>query len=247
MQEHIRRTSSLTGLDRLLIGSGILVLLIGNFSHIDLLLADKLFDQARGQFSLQTSWLTENSTYLAFQSLLTVSAIAVIVLALWDSLKPRSWLAPHRTALRVLAGSAVLVPAALTLFSMLSGAICPVDLQRYGGMETYTRLIETAPERVAAITSLPTSGVGHAWWLLALMAFWIPRHPRVANAITGLLLICGLLLGYMLQLQGKQFFTQTLWSAWIASYLVYLLYQFFRPGDTQHVINRHQASHSTKH
>lgn len=246
MQDNFRCFKSLNSIDCLLIGSGILILLIGNFSHIDLVMADTMFDQARGQFAWQVHRLTETSAYLAFQYLLMASAIAAMALALLDGLRPCTWLAPHRTGLRVFAGSAVLIPAAITLFSLLSEAICPVDLQRYGGVEAYTRLIETAPERVAGTNCLPASESGHVWWLLALMAFWIPRHPRIATAICALLLLGGLLLGYMLQLQGTQFFTQTLWSAWIACYLVYFLYHFFRTDETPQPRNGQQTLHSMK-
>lgn len=50
---------------------------------------------------------------------------------------------------------------------MLTDAICPVDLHRHGGVEAYTRLIDTAPERAAGTNCVPASESGQVWWLLA--------------------------------------------------------------------------------
>jgi membrane-associated PAP2 superfamily phosphatase len=45
------------------------------------------------------------------------------------------------------------------------------------------------------------------------------------------MLLCGLAAGWQQQLQGVQFFTHTLWAAWIASFLIYLLHNLLRPED----------------
>lgn len=214
------------GIDSVLMLSAMLILWIGNYSNLDLALADSMFDAARGQFA-------GNQFALAgiFHLALNVMAAAAIVLALWDAWRPLAWPASRRTALRVLALSAVLVPASIYLLSAFSGVPCPGDLLRYGGMETYARLLETLPAAASATVCLPATEASNAWWLLALPLFWLPRQPRMAAVLAGLVLLCGLAFGWMQQLQGRQFFSHTLWSAWIASFLVYLLYSMLKADD----------------
>lgn len=233
MQEDFQRFNCQKKIDHLLIWSGLLILLIGSFSHIDIMIADTMFDQADGQFMLPASRLAEASGYQSFQYMLAACAFAAMVLAAWDAWRPRSQLAPYRVALRVTAGSAILIPSAITLFSLLTETVCPLDLQRYGGAEVYTRLLDDAPTKVAATSCPPVRVAGHGWWILAVAVFWIPKSPRLAVSIGAMLFFCGLLAACVKQMQGVQFFSQTLWSAWIASYLVYFLYHLFTPDQAQ--------------
>ncbi|WP_071321654.1 hypothetical protein [Janthinobacterium sp. 1_2014MBL_MicDiv] len=214
------------GIDSILMLSAMLILWIGNYSNLDLMLADSMFDAARGQFAGHQFALAG-----VFNLALNALAVAVIVLALWDAWRPLDWPASRRTALRVLALSAVLVPASIYLLSAFSGAPCPGDLLRYGGLETYARLLETLPAAASATVCLPATQASNAWWLLALPLFWLPRQPRVAALVASLMLLCGLMFAWMQQLQGTQFFSHTLWSAWIASFLVYLLYNLLKAED----------------
>ncbi|MGK5081608.1 phosphatase PAP2 family protein [Janthinobacterium sp. HLX7-2] len=214
------------GIDSALMLSAMLIIGIGNYSNFDLTLADSMFDSARGQFSVNANALTGS-----FQSGMTMLAAAAILLAIWDTLRPLHWCVSHRTALRVLALSAMLVPLSIDLLSTFSGVLCPGDLLRYGGLEPYARLLETAPAHASATVCLPATQASHAWCLLALPLFFWPRQPRLAALAAGVMLLCGLGVGWLQQMQGAQFFTHTLWSAWIASFFVYLLYQLLKADD----------------
>lgn len=207
------------GIDSVLMLSAILIIWIGNYSNIDLAIADSMFDRVHMQFSGAPSL-----NHGIVQIVLALFAATVILFAIWDAVRPLAWLAPCRTAVRVLALSALVVPATLQFLSFFSGVIGPADLLRYGGQLPYTRLLETAPASVTAMASLPATQAPHAWWLLALAVFWLPRRPRVAALVGSVMLLAGLAAGWSQQWQGAQFFSHTLWSAWIATFLVYLLY-----------------------
>lgn len=214
------------GIDSALMLSAMLLIWIGNYSNLDLMLADSMFDGARGQFFTAHGGLAGS-----FPFGMAMLAAAAIWLAIWDTLRPQAWLASRRTALRVLALSALLIPLCIYLLSLFSGVQCPVDVLRYGGLQPYSRLLETIPARLSATVCRPAVQASTAWWLLALPLFFLPRQPRLAAAVAGVLLLCGMVLGWLQQMQGAQFFTHTLWSAWIAAFLVYLLYQLLKAED----------------
>lgn len=66
MQDNCRRFKGLTSVECLLLVSGILILLTGNFSNIDLMMADAMFDRSLRQFDWQAYRLTAEPACLAF-------------------------------------------------------------------------------------------------------------------------------------------------------------------------------------
>ncbi|WP_425253128.1 acid phosphatase [Janthinobacterium sp. NFX145] len=214
------------GIDSALMLSAMLIIWIGNYSNLDLMIADSMFDGMRGQFVGAGSAWTRG-----FQFCMTLLAAAAIALAVWDTQRPLAWPASRRSALHVVALSAVLVPLSIYLLSSFSDVPCPTDLLRYGGMEPYTRLLETLPASASAMVCLPATQANTAWWMLALPLFCLPGRPRTAFLLVGVILLCGLAAGWQKQLQGTQFFTHTLWSAWIASFLIYLLHKLLLAED----------------
>lgn len=75
------------------------------------------------------------------------------------------------------------------------------------------------------------AGDGFPWWLLAACLFWLPEQRRAASLVFGIVLLCGLAEGSWQQGLASPSFTPVLWSAWIASYLVYLLYRVLKSDD----------------
>jgi membrane-associated PAP2 superfamily phosphatase len=214
------------GIDSALMLSAMLILWIGNYSNLDLMIADSMFDGTRGKFAgTGGAWANH------FQLCMILLGSALIGLAIWDTLRPLAWLASRRRALRVAALSAIFVPLSIYFLSSFSDVPCPTDLLRYGGLEPYTRLLETLPASASAMACLPATQANTAWWMLALPLFCLPGRPRTALLVAGVMLLCGLAAGWQQQLQGTQFFTHTLWSAWIASFLIYLLYNLLRAED----------------
>lgn len=148
-----------------------------------------------GMMSQPSAMVTADPAMVLMGVLLSV---VVILVALWDALRPLGLSASRRIALRVLACSAVLVP------------LCT--------------------KTVFFFNDVP-AGDDFPWWLLAACLFWLPARRRVASLVFGIVLLCGLGEGSWQQGLASPSFTPVLWSAWIASYLVYLLYRMLKSDD----------------
>jgi membrane-associated PAP2 superfamily phosphatase len=218
-------------MDGVMLACALLILWIGHYTDIDLHLADAMFDRVRGVFPWQHAWLAERFNHELLKTALQVSAVAVIGVAAWDAWRPLHWVASHRTGVRVLAWSAVLVPAVISLLKRFSDSHCPWDLQRYGGTEPYVRLLDLVPAGVPSGHCLPAGHASSALWLLAVAVFWLPGRPRMAAAVGGSMLAFGFFVGWMQQLRGAHFLTHTLWSVWIAVFIVNFLYRVHKPVE----------------
>ena len=211
--------------------SALLILWIGNNTSIDLVLADAAFDAATRTFPMQHAWIAEQFNHVILKAALSILGASAVVLALWDALRPyRSWPVSRRIGMRVVAMSAVLVPSAISLMKHASVSHCPWDLQRYGGVEPYVRLLDWMPAGVAPGHCMPAGHASSALWLISIAAFWWPHRRRTALLVAAAMLAVGLAVGWLQQLRGAHFLTHTLWSAWIACVLVYAIYLFNARG-----------------
>ena len=228
----LKRGAAPRTIDCALILTGMLILWIGSYSSIDLTLADAMFDRASGTFPWRHAWLAEGFNHGILKTILQVLAVMAVSLAVWDRARPRpGWDAPRRTGVRVLALSAILVPTTISVLKHFSDSHCPWDLQRYGGREPYVRLLEILPAGVSPGQCLPAGHASSALWLLALAVFWLPHRPRMAAAVGGAMLLFGLAVGWMQQLRGAHFLTHTLWSIWIAVFIVDFLYSMLKSPE----------------
>lgn len=197
---------------------------LGEFSDLDLLLADQVFDTAAGVFPWRHAWLTETFNHLILKGLFTLAALAVIGAALVDR---RDALA--RLRLRVVALAAVLVPLAISLLKQASVSHCPWDLARYGGSQPYLRLFDALPAGVAAGHCMPAGHASSALWLTACAVLWLPASPGKAGMALLVALGVGAATGWLQQMRGAHFLTHTLWSMWIGCAIVYSLILALQP------------------
>lgn len=201
------------------------ILWIGQFTDIDLALADAAFDWATHNFPMRHAWLAETFNHVILKTLFSAVGAFAVMRALWDAVRP----APHcsatwRNGVRVLATSAVLVPLAISLLKRASASHCPWDLQRYGGDAPYIRLLEWMPGGVVPGHCMPGGHASSALWLVAIAAFWWPHSRVKALTAGGAMLLLGGMVGWLQQLRGAHFLTHTLWSAWIACALILAIY-----------------------
>jgi membrane-associated PAP2 superfamily phosphatase len=155
------------------------------------------------------------------KTILTVIAVAIIAVVLWDMWRPLPrWTPLLRLRVRILALSAVAVPVVTSLLKQRSASHCPWDLTMYGGAEPYVRLLEVLPAGAHAGHCLPAGHASSALWLVAIGVFWLPARPRMALAMAAVGLSLGVALGWIQQLRGAHFLTHTLWSIWIACAVV---------------------------
>jgi membrane-associated PAP2 superfamily phosphatase len=131
------------------------------------------------------------------------------------------WKSLRKLQIRVVALSAILVPAAISILKQASSSHCPWDLDRYGGSEPYVRLLEATPFGISSGNCMPAGHASSALWLISLAVFFYPQRPRAAAATAGLMLWVGFSVGWMQQLRGAHFLTHTLWSMWIACAIIF--------------------------
>jgi len=217
-------TRALRRLTALLAAGALVILWLGRYTDLDLVLADAVFDAQRRVFPWRDAWLTVTFNHVMLKQLLTVLAVGVVVYALVDAWRPRAALgAPGRLQLRIVALSAVLVPAVTSTLKHLSASHCPWDLLRYGGEQPYVRLFGAFPADTLPGQCLPAGHASSALWLVALAVCWLPERPSRARAVALLAIGAGATVGYLQQLRGAHFMTHTLWSIWIACTIVVAL------------------------
>lgn len=202
----------------------VLLLLLENYTDIDLRLADIYFDPVRRVFPLEHAWLTEIFGHLFLRRVLIGLGASVVLLCIWDAVRPlRRLNALRRMQLRTLAISAALVPATVSALKHFSATHCPWDLQRYGGTEPYVRLLDAVPASMHPGNCFPGGHASGALWLVALAVFWLPHRPRMAALAGAAMLSFGFAVGWLQQARGAHFLSHTLWSMWIACAIVVLL------------------------
>ena len=200
--------------------AALLILWIGAFTDLDLRLADASYDAPHRLFPWRDTWLADRFSHVLLKRALTCLALLFIGAALWDWVWPRRWSGLLRLQLRVVALSALLVPAAIALLKQLSVSHCPWDLQRYGGSAPYVRLLQAMPSGIDPGHCMPAGHASSALWMISLAVFFLPARPRAAGVALALLLAAGFGMGWLQQLRGAHFLTHTLWSMWIASAIV---------------------------
>ncbi len=196
---------------------------IALWTDVDVMLADSAFDSRAGMFPLRDAWITTTLNHVILKRAFTVLALLILFAVSWDCFSPRTWSWLRRFQLRVIALSALMVPTTISLLKQVSASHCPWDLQRYGGSEPYIKLFELLPAGVGPGHCMPAGHASSALWMVSLSVLFIPHRLLHATIVLVLLLSLGIGVGWMQQLRGAHFLTHTLWSAWIALLIVFLI------------------------
>jgi len=208
----------------MLAAGALAILWLGHYTDLDLRMADAAFDARLGVFPLKHAWLTDTFNHVILKWLLTLLAIAIVGLAAFDGLCPRGGLgALGRLQMRIVALSAILVPALTASLKQHSSSHCPWDLLRYGGDQPYVRLFGVFPAHALPGQCLPAGHASSALWLMAWSVFWLPARGAAARRVALMATGFGAVVGYLQQLRGAHFMTHTLWSIWIACAIVLML------------------------
>ncbi|MCM8611753.1 phosphatase PAP2 family protein [Accumulibacter sp.] len=210
--------------------SAILLLVIGQYTDIDLWLADLHFDPARGLFPWDQSWFGRTFMHIWVKNVLIWAGFLLVAAAVLDLLHPLQRLgAAGRARLRLLALAATLAPMLIRSLKARSAMHCPWGIDRYDGSHPFLRILDAVPPDWPAGQCFPAGHASAGMWLAALAVLWLPHAPRKAllayAAGTGV----GMVLGWVQQMRGQHFLTHTLWTAWLTSaVLVALLAVFSR-------------------
>ena len=192
-------------------------------TDLDLRLADAMYDRAAGQFPWRHAWVAEVFSHVLLKRVLVAMAGAVLALTAFDAVRPRAWSGLRRAQWRIVAACALLVPAAVALLKQASSSHCPWDLERYGGVAPYIRLLDALPKDIAPGHCLPAGHASSALWLIAFAVFMLPARPRAAAAVFVAMLAFSGAVGWLQQMRGAHFLSHTLWSGWIACAVLYVL------------------------
>ncbi|MFA7291512.1 MAG: phosphatase PAP2 family protein [Rhodocyclaceae bacterium] len=212
----------------ILLASASLLLVIGQYTDIDLWLADLYFDVQRHVFPWNNTWFAREFMHGWVKNVLAWSSILLVVTMLADVIFRFRWLTPARRAgLRVLALSAALEPLLIRTIKDNSSLHCPWGVDRYGGAEPFLRLLDSVPDGWHAGHCFPAGHASTGMWLVALAALWLPHAPRKALLALASGLSIGLTLGWVQQMRGQHFLTHTLWTAWLSCALLLALIALF--------------------
>lgn len=212
-----------------LAGSASLILVVGQYTDIDLVLADLYYDPVRHAFPWDTTWFATKFMHGWVKNVLRWIGFAFIALAIADLLRPARLRSPLRSAqLRIVAAMSLAEPFVVSTLKSWSNMHCPWAVDRYGGSNPFLRLLDTVPNGWDAGHCFPAGHASTAMWLCSLAVFWLPHAPRQALLVFLAGSGAGLFLGWVQQMRGQHFLTHTLWTAWIAAALFLTLLACFR-------------------
>jgi membrane-associated PAP2 superfamily phosphatase len=208
------------------------LLFLLELTDIDRQISDLFYSRAAGGFPLRYDTFLEVvlhhwGKYLV--ALICCLAIAGLLLSYVVH-----GLRAQRRMLLFIALSLALAPATVSVLKHVSNKHCPWDIQDYGGMLPYTRLLDPSPDAKPG-RCFPA---GHASAGFALFAFYFAGRARGrgSEAAAGLCLGLGVggLLGLGRMAQGAHFLSHTLWSALICWTVIALLYvAILRPSPAR--------------
>ncbi|HEX5802576.1 MAG TPA: phosphatase PAP2 family protein [Azospira sp.] len=212
-----------------LLGSAAAIIFLGQYTDLDLILADAYYDPARGLFPWDRTWFSRDFMHGHLKNAIVWFGFLIIGTALVDLAFPLRRLdALRRLQLRFLALAATLEPLLVRSLKDSSNLHCPVAIDLYGGSQPLLRLLDPVPAGWHPGHCFPAGHASAGMWLSALAILWLPRQPRRALAVFAGGLGVGLAMGWVQQMRGMHFLTHTLATAWLSTALLTLLLYLFR-------------------
>lgn len=210
----------------LLIAFALIIVLVGELTHIDLTIEDYYYDPIAKTFPWKKAWFAEVFMHVWIKNLILSAGAVLYLVLLTDLLKPNmilnSWL---RFRLRFVAVASLIVPLTISLIKKHSVLHCPWDIDRYSGNAPFLRLLDHVPKGLDAGACFPAGHASTSLWLASLCIFWLPNNPSRSSYVFATGLFTGLILGWVQQMRGAHFLFHTLWSMWIASFTILLMLQ----------------------
>lgn len=195
-----------------------LVLFIGQYTDLDLMLADLYFDAGQKVFPWRRSWFATDFMHGTVKNVIYWIGFVTLAVALLDLARPLRRMTPlRRMQLRIVVLTLLIAPLTVSALKQASNMHCPWSIDIYGGSEPLLRVLDWVPQGWHAGHCFPAGHASTGMWLAALAVFWLPHKPRRALAVFLGGLGAGLILGWVQQMRGAHFLTHTLATAWITS------------------------------
>jgi membrane-associated PAP2 superfamily phosphatase len=200
---------------------------IGQFTNIDLMIEDYYFDATTHQFIWKNTWFAKDLMHGYVKLCITNIGYLLLLILLLDFIYPwrfiSQWL---RIRLRFVAVASLTITTSVSMFKHYSVLHCPWDIERYGGIAPFLRLLDTVPSTMQSGHCFPAGHATVGLWLAAFCVCWLPSKPKTAFAVFLSGLSVGFALGWVQQMRGAHFLFHTLWSTWIAAFVVIVLLSF---------------------
>lgn len=218
--------------------SAVFLFWLGQATDVDLDMASLSYDSASSQFPLRDAWFARQFFHAYMKLFAVAVAVTIVACVLIDYWRPEKyWTRKNGWRLRTVALCAILVPATISLLKQMSRLHCPWDIEMFGGVEPYFRLLDFIPASNLPGKCFPAGHASAGLWMVSLMLFWLPGKPHVAWPVGVGLLCVGVAMGLVQQMRGAHFLTHTLWSTWIAIAIIYAAYRMLRLIEKRHEVN----------
>lgn len=203
-------------------------LIIGQFTNIDLMIEDYYFDANSHQFIWKNTWFAKDLMHGYVKYVITDIGRLLLLVVLLDFIF--SWQKPWRVIshwlrvrLRFVAIASLIITTLVAVLKHFSALHCPWDVARYGGFAPFLRLFDTVPSNIQPGNCFPAGHATVGLWLAAFCVFWLPHKPKTALAVFFSGLSVGFALGWVQQMRGAHFLFHTLWSTWLAAFVIVIM------------------------
>ena len=209
------------------------IFLLFEFTPLDLLFQDRLYDDARG------TWLIDKRApllrllfYTGPKALLILFGVSILVWILGPA-RWRATAAPwarDRRAWWVVVLTLGLVPLAIGQLKATTNIFTPAQITRYGGTMPHTRVLARYDNTTRPATRGRGWPAGHAsggFALLSLAGLARTRRGRLIGVSTGLAI--GLIMGLYQTAKGDHFLSHTLLTALLAWLTFLALHRLLLP------------------
>lgn len=207
---------------------------IGQFTPIDLKIQDYYFNALTHQFPWHNNWFADDFMHSYLKKCIVFSGKLLILFVLIDALFKFN--AIHhltRVRLRFIGFASLIIPFIVSAIKNTSALHCPWDVTRYGGYAPFVKLFDHLPDNVKAGHCFPAGHATVGLWLAAICVFWLPHKPKMAFIVFLVGLSFGFAMGWVQQMRGAHFLFHSLWSTWIAAFIILMMLSFTEKLSSQ--------------
>ena len=218
----------------ILLFTATVILYIGQYTNLDLDLANYYYDASTRTFPWDQTWFGRDLMHGYVKNVIVWAGYLILAFTLIDLVIQISGVfqfsllsVPQRARLRIVALAAILEPLFIVTLKRLSNMHCPWGVDQFGGSHPFLRLLDAVPDGWQAGQCFPAGHASSAMWLSVLAVLWLPHNPKRAFFVFLGGLAVGGTLGWVQQMRGQHFLTHTLWTAWLSSAVIISLIGLF--------------------
>lgn len=203
--------------------------LLAQFSQVDFLVLDPLFDFDSRQWWYGESWWANTLIHEWGKNLIALIFLVAFCVWLGSWIFKRSRLPRWRYQAGYVVLAIVLTTSLVALGKKLSNVDCPRELEHYNGNRPFVHIFSDKPSDLPRGYCFPGGHSSGAFSLLVFYFLFYPRHRRLARLSLGLALMLGAIYAGGQWVRGAHFPSHDIWSAAVGWYVNLGLYvAYFR-------------------